>query len=454
WIKRLTSGSRHRMHSVGPASKSNYHWDIVIEEHFYITSDVPNAIDSILMNDEELGFQWEREGQQVRCLIQEIAEIDDTIAENIQTFLSYNSGHNPMDLEEDPWGSDVCYAEKNPDASHYMESWDYFCKEISERARFFNQNSERILDSIFNGIHSLETDDHKSVIREAGPSTEIAQIFRARVSQSREVFEGILKNPIIELSAPPPKKAKAGRMNAYGISVFYGAADIGTCVSEVRPPVGSDVIVGKFQLLRRLQLLDLGMLSKVYAQGSYFDRDFVKRKSHAAFLKHLVAELTKPVMPEEELLDYLPTQIIAEYLSNKSNPELDGIIFNSTQSSGGRENIVLFQKSSGVEPYSLPSDWEINIHYGWPTEDGVADDSVFICEKKTDNRIKEDPQLIQTTQDSLQHSLRLNVYDDITVVRVKGVEYKSSERSVSRYRPEQSLFEQSPENRRTNDTHF
>ncbi|WP_425435251.1 hypothetical protein, partial [Leptonema illini] len=28
-IKRLTSGSRHRMHSVGPASKSNYHWDIV-----------------------------------------------------------------------------------------------------------------------------------------------------------------------------------------------------------------------------------------------------------------------------------------------------------------------------------------------------------------------------------------------------------------------------------------
>ncbi|MCJ7541599.1 MAG: RES family NAD+ phosphorylase, partial [Desulfobacterales bacterium] len=132
----------------------------------------------------------------------------------------------------------------------------------------------------------------------------------------------VLKAPIKELSAPPAMAAKHGRMNAAGISVFYGATDAETCIAEVRPPIGSHVVVGRFKIIQNIRLLDLNILSEIYATGSYFDQEFKRRKGHAAFLQRLVGELTKPVMPNKETLGYLPTQIVAEYLAEKVKPRL------------------------------------------------------------------------------------------------------------------------------------
>ena len=39
-------------------------------------------------------------------------------------------------------------------------------------------------------------------------------------------------------------------LNAEGIPVFYGALEKDTCVSEVRAPVGSNVVLARFRLLR------------------------------------------------------------------------------------------------------------------------------------------------------------------------------------------------------------
>ena len=57
-------------------------------------------------------------------------------------------------------------------------------------------------------------------------------------------------------------------MNAQGIPVFYGAMEESTCVSEVRPPVGSYVVLAKFELLRPMRLLDLLTLKDVYVGGT------------------------------------------------------------------------------------------------------------------------------------------------------------------------------------------
>ena len=39
-------------------------------------------------------------------------------------------------------------------------------------------------------------------------------------------------------------------MNAPGIRAFYGAMEESTCLAEIRAPVGSHVVVGRFQFTR------------------------------------------------------------------------------------------------------------------------------------------------------------------------------------------------------------
>ena len=76
------------------------------------------------------------------------------------------------------------------------------------------------------------------------------------------------------MGAPDSKIAKSGRMNAHGISVFYGATLPGTCIAEIRPPVGSQVVLGRFEIIREVRLLNFDHLTKVFVTGSLFDPEF------------------------------------------------------------------------------------------------------------------------------------------------------------------------------------
>ena len=195
---------------------------------------------------------------------------------------------------------------------------------------------------------------------------------------STEELKSILELPSREIGPPPSKLAKAGRMNPQGISVFYGAMDKHTCMSEVRAPVGSSVVVGKFELLTTIRLLDLDALAGVYAGGSIFDPDYIERKGRAAFFRHLVSEISRPVMPQDEGLEYLSTQAVAEYLAQKTNPRIDGIIFRSSQTGGEGRNLVLFNHACVVEPYTLPegSSSEVSLPLNILDEPDIFDDIV------------------------------------------------------------------------------
>jgi hypothetical protein len=52
-------------------------------------------------------------------------------------------------------------------------------------------------------------------------------------------------------------------MSAAGVSVFYGATDRDVALVEVRPPVGSKVLIGCFEVIRPLRLLDLPALNEL-----------------------------------------------------------------------------------------------------------------------------------------------------------------------------------------------
>jgi len=412
-----------------------------IEEHFYLTSNEPTPLEYAMLSDKESNYDWERKGEPVKYLIQDIAGVVESVADDVQTYLSFYYGGDPKDFEENPYDEEACYEEQTPDRYAFQESWNFFCQEIRYRARFFSQSAAEVLGQLFDNVDSLRTFDGRSVIHSAGPKSENSEIFRARVSQTQDTLDRILQNPVQELGAPPPKSSKNGRMNAAGISVFYGAADADTCIAEVRPPIGSHVVVGRFQIIRDIRLLNLDMLTQVYAKGSYFDSEYGGRKGLAAFLRNLVGELIKPVMPDEETFEYLPTQVVAEYLAEKINPRIDGIIFESSQIEAEGQNIILFYNSCGVKPYSLPPDTTVTVNYGWGAAEDY-DDSITVYEEitekpQTDNSENiDDAEFDDALVNNKEITLHLNVNDDIDIRLVTGAKYNSHKRYVSRYRHE------------------
>jgi hypothetical protein len=225
------------------------------------------------------------------------------------------------------------------------------------------------LDDVFLELGEDGTRDGGKAIVEAGPDTPLPVLFRARVFQNEANLDAALKRPDRELASPPFRSAKAGRMNAQGISLFYGATDRSAAISEVRPPVGSRTMTGEFRIRRRLKLLDLEALRSLEVNGSYFDPRYLSSLQRARFLGFLSQEMSKPVMPDDEQFSYLPTQVIADYLAN-SRFKLDGIIYPSVQGKEGMRNIVLFHEAARVKEFAIPPGTEISARANYdPGED-------------------------------------------------------------------------------------
>jgi len=420
-----------------------------IEQHYHITPNEPTSVEDAISKDPETDYYWDRRGDSVDFIIQEIAEVDEPIALDVKQYLSDEYGPYPDEYwDEDPYGDDVQYESSRAEDQRFRFSWDYFRNEVSSKSRFFSHSAEEILNELFGGINSLKTLEGVPVVRDIGPTSNDRFWYRARFSQNNFIIEQILKDPVTQLGAPDSSIAKSGRMNAYGISVFYGSSHPDTCLAEIRPPVGSNVVLGKFEIIRDIRLLDFDLLTKIDVSGSLFDPKFIEQLEKAEFLKKLIGELIKPVMPNDEPFEYLPTQVIAEFLSEKISPSIDGVIYESSQTSIGK-NVVLFNHSCKTEPYELPKGVTISVDLGWATEDDY-DDSITVFEKHPkkspkpsggkQNSKKFTPifdsdvdAFYDNSYDSRQKTLRLDV-DNIEVMIIKEVNFFRKKRFLSRHK--------------------
>jgi hypothetical protein len=194
--------------------------------------------------------------------------------------------------------------------------------------------------------------NNKTAVYEIIPNSGDDTICRARISNEKN-RKKILKNPHKELGAPPPEKTKPGRMNPLGISVFYGSFEgdkRDTCISEIRPPVGAVVIVGKFKIVRPIHILDLTLFNDPdLVWPSMFQPNFNQKIKELKFIKKFHDEISKPILPDDEPLEYIPTQALTEFLANHSKFKLDGIIFASSQTGGTGKNITLFNTTTMLE---------------------------------------------------------------------------------------------------------
>lgn len=259
------------------------------------------------------------------------------------------------DGEASQYGDDPWFARGLMTAWELGAAWYRMERSLHEEARLVNPVVSAILETVFGDLLDDRTEGGHSVIFEVGPDCALHSLYRARVFQTEAALELALEFPERELGPPAPAVVTAGRMNARGVSVFYGAVEPATALREVRPPVGSDVVVAAFRVTRPLRLLNLTALStaRVDESLSLFDPATAPIVERCDFLNTLEAKLTMPVMPAFTEDGYLITQAVADFLSTHPRLNLDGIYFRSVQSLNGTKdptghNVILFHKAAVV----------------------------------------------------------------------------------------------------------
>lgn len=345
------------------------------EDHYYRTSDQPDGYELALLSDKEIDYNWDRHGEEVLWVIAGAVGSDEPVAEDILGILE----DKHSDRESDEMGvecefaRDSYYDSKPASCEEYQIKWTEFVKSLQTETRLFNQRAQAVLSEVFANLTAHQTAGGDSVIREIGPDCEINELYRARVFEDEGVaFKEALARPWNGLGPPPSRMARRGRMNAQGIAMFYGAISSDTAIAEVRPPVGSRVVVGKFQVVRKLRLLDLKALRDLSVEGSVFDPSYLERKKLALFLDELSWRMAQPVMPSLEDTDYLPTQAVADFLA--SELRLDGIIYRSAQTGTDAANVVLFHHASRVAASTDSPEAEYSVHTYSSYDDGDEPD--------------------------------------------------------------------------------
>lgn len=144
-----------------------------------------------------------------------------------------------------------------------------------------------------------------------------------------------------KMGKPPLNQIGNGRANPVGIPYLYVASTIDTAISEIRGHKGEKVTVAEFHLLHDLELADLrdprNKISPFELNEEGKEDEVVLIYKNMPFLEHLGNELSRPVIPSEANLEYLPSQYLCELLKQVG---FHGIIYKSSISDGN--NYVIF----------------------------------------------------------------------------------------------------------------
>lgn len=217
-------------------------------------------------------------------------------------------------------------------------SWQSFCEQIQHKTRYVfwlrrdnaDQKEERwgeipagrILDQI--GQHILDLD----LVREIPAGT--------KVWRAREVWDSDVTTAAgwgaADLGTAPREFARtSNRMSPAGIPMFYGAFDQDTAVQEVTRGKLRRLAVGTFELSRSCTVVDFTRLPGV---PSMFDPERGHQRRTLLFLHQFVAQMAKPVRDGYDQIDYVPTQVVAEFLLKVFNPDdpVQALIYTSSLS--------------------------------------------------------------------------------------------------------------------------
>ena len=388
----------------------------MLEEHFQPTASEPDGLElmAVKYGDED----WYQDGTPLKELLEESVVVSASLAEAIADELI--DDWFDWSTHEHTHGDNPHFEEARADTSDLGSAWFAFENRLLRESRLLDAGGLAMLESIF-GPAVDDQSRNGSVITELTPGEDNAKFFRARFFVDDQGLHEALRDPEAQLGPPPSELALAGRLNAHGISVFYGAFSTEVAVCEIRPPVGSNLLVGEFHPVVPMRLLDLSKLREVIVSSSLFDPATKNRYARTAFLKELIERITSPVLPHRTAHEYLVTQIIADYLANHPSLRLHGIIYPSTQAGKtDSHNVMLFHAHAYVEQNAPIEDVTL-----YERDDDGWDFSPSIREGSS----QDEQSLTHSEADTRAPALRLD-RSSLRILKVGAVKFTTDEKPV------------------------
>lgn len=148
------------------------------------------------------------------------------------------------------------------------------------------------------------------------------------------------RDPVVsDLTEPPRGHAANGRMNPEGVPYLYVSDSPDCAISEIRAVKHDRVAVMEMVPKEPLRILDLSKIDSI----SPFDEnvDCNELASNKENLRQIKEALVKPMRTEDDFMEYVPTQYIADFAKSM---EFDGIGYES----------VLYE-NNGVPAYNVAS---------------------------------------------------------------------------------------------------
>lgn len=136
-----------------------------------------------------------------------------------------------------------------------------------------------------------------------------------------------------DLGTPRIEHSKqANRMSPAGIPMFYGASDSDTAIREtLGRATATHVTAAAFAVGRTLSVIDLTN-AKLPLIPSQFDIEKLPERDSIQFLHDFTRRLSEPIRETYEQVDYVPTQVLTEYLLKahaRGEESADGLMYSS-----------------------------------------------------------------------------------------------------------------------------
>lgn len=263
---------------------------------------------------------WQGPEQEIDDILDEHPLWSDSgeIEEEVQDILSDNTYAKEFTGTPSDWNSE--YWSKFVDLVKYKARFILFRRDFTFEYDF--DDPRYILDTIGNLLPDIA-------------QTVPAGLKLTRVRGSNEGIEGMLAT---NLGTNSPRRTKDPfRMSPAGIPLFYAAESAATAAAEVSTKGEYKFYhIGTFETSREVVLIDF---TAKLPMPSIYDEDKAHKREGILFLRRFVKDMSLPVGKNgEENIDYLPTQIVTEYiryLCKIKGKNVDGVRYPSTQHEGG-----------------------------------------------------------------------------------------------------------------------
>lgn len=226
--------------------------------------------------------------------------------------------------------------------------WQGFREHVTHRVRFMfldEVDSEAPL-----GGGEIAARDMPAAVRTAIAHGQCAMLLAAGTTfwRARPFEVDDVPRTAKQMGSPPDHLAKVNRMTPAGISAFYGASSRDGALAEVRAYAGNvELAVAQFVTAHELLVIDLRSAPAV---PSLFDADRRRLRAAHRFLREFAADVALPARPDDgQHLDYVPTQVVAEYLRYRFRHEhapVRGVLWRSSLDPSV-DDCVLFVDNDG-----------------------------------------------------------------------------------------------------------